>query len=57
MPNSRETPLNDGMIIGTREVLRQARQSDLSDEILSRAVSLDNQKMRLIQDGVLNMLR
>lgn len=56
MPGETSTPLNDGIILGTREVLRHAHQRNLSDEELRSLLSLDDSqldKVRLILSRLL----
>lgn len=54
---SEHTPLNDGMILGTREVLRQAHQRNLPEEQLVKALHMDRQQFQTIRAALLNMLR
>ncbi|WP_148863995.1 HDOD domain-containing protein [Marinobacter fonticola] len=56
-PHTEHTPLNDGIILGTREVLRHAHQRNLPEEHLITALQLDKNQFQSIRDALLNMLR
>lgn len=56
-PSSEHTPLNDGIILGTREVLRHAHQRNLPEERLIDALHMDQQQFKTIRASLLNMLR
>lgn len=51
------TPLNDGIILGTREVLRQAHQRNLPEEKLVRALHLEPDDFTRIRHMLLTMLK
>ncbi|WP_111494714.1 HDOD domain-containing protein [Marinobacter bohaiensis] len=51
------TPLNDGMILGTREVLRDAHQRNLPEDVLVEALALAPDEFERIRALLLNMLR
>ena len=50
--DSRDRPLNEGLILGTREVLRHAHRASLSDEALQSAVNMSPQMLDPIQQKV-----
>lgn len=56
-PRSEHTPLNDGIILGTREVLRHAHQRNLPDEVLRQAIPLDERQFDGVRSALLSMLR
>ncbi|MGP4845549.1 HDOD domain-containing protein [Marinobacter sp. 1Y8] len=56
-PRSEHTPLNDGIIMGTREVLRHAHQRNLSDEVLRQAIPLSERQFDEVRSALLLMLR
>ncbi|MEX2474499.1 HDOD domain-containing protein [Marinobacter sp.] len=55
-PGQTHTPLNDGMIIGTREVLRHAHQRNMAEEHLSAVIQLDEQQLQRVRQAILQML-
>ncbi|KAA1176001.1 HDOD domain-containing protein [Marinobacter salinexigens] len=57
VPGMQHTPLADGMVIGTREVLRHARQRNLSDEDLARIVQLPPSQIEQIHGIIKTMLQ
>lgn len=57
VPGKQHTPLADGMVIGTREVLRHARQRNLSDEDLARIVQLPSDQIEQIHGLIKTMLQ
>lgn len=57
IPGKPHTPLADGMVIGTREVLRQARQRNLSEEDLGRIVQLSPDQISGIHALIKSMLQ
>ncbi|TBW50753.1 HDOD domain-containing protein [Marinobacter halodurans] len=56
-PRGPHTPINDGIILGTREVLRHAHQRNLPEEQLLRALQLDEPTFVKIRTALLGMLR
>lgn len=56
-PGIEHTPLNDGIILGTREVLRHAHQRNLPEDRLIAALQMDPDQFQTIRDTLLNMLR
>ncbi|WP_273426001.1 HDOD domain-containing protein [Marinobacter sp.] len=56
-PRQDHTPLNDGIIIGTREVLRNANQRNLAEDDLPKVVQLNSQQIKLVRESLLAMLR
>lgn len=54
--SSAHTPLNDGIILGTREVLRQAHQRNLPEEKLAQALHLSGPDFERIRGALLGML-
>ncbi|MCG2582276.1 MAG: HDOD domain-containing protein [Marinobacter sp.] len=55
-PDQEHTPLNDGMIIGTREALRHAHQRNLAEEKLLHLVRLDEDQLARVRKALLRML-
>ncbi len=56
-PRQDQTPLNDGIIIGTREVLLHANQRNLPEADLPNVVQLNPQQIKLVRESLLAMLR
>lgn len=56
-PKQKHTPLSDGMIIGTREVLRHARQRNLAEEDLTKVVRLNPDQISRLRNALQTMLR
>lgn len=56
-PNGPHTPINDGIILGTREVLRHAHQRNLPEDQLLRALQMDEPTFVKIRTALLTMLR
>lgn len=56
-PGEQHTPLNDGIILGTREVLRHAHQRNLSEEELRQAVQLTDQEFDRVRPAIAAMLK
>ncbi len=56
-PKQDQTPLNDGIIIGTREVLLHANQRNLAEDDLPNVVQLNPQQIKLVRESLLAMLR
>lgn len=56
VPGQQHTPLNDGMILGTREVLRHAHQRNLPEENLLKLVRLDEGQLAQVRGALLDML-
>lgn len=55
-PGQEHTPLNDGMIIGTREALRHAHQRNMAEEKLLCLVRLDEDQLARVRKVLLRML-
>lgn len=56
-PRSEHTPLNDGIILGTREVLRQSHQRNLAEEDLRKLLRLDERQFAIVRGQLLDMLK
>lgn len=56
VPRASHTPLNDGIILGTREVLRQAHQRNLAEEDLRKLLLLDDHQFATVRGKLLTML-
>ena len=56
-PGQKHTPLGDGMVIGSREVLRHARQRNLASEDLVRVVRLTPAQIERVRRSLLAMLQ
>ncbi|MAZ05389.1 MAG: histidine kinase [Halomonas sp.] len=56
-PRQKHTPLTDGMVIGTREVLRHAHQRNLAEEDLPRVVRLTDDQISNVRRALQTMLR
>jgi hypothetical protein len=56
-PGQKNTALNDGMIIGTREVLRHAHQRNLAEEDLTKVVQLTADQIRWVRTSLKTMLK
>lgn len=56
-PISEFTPLNDGIILATREVLRQARQRNLPEEDLRALLRIPEKQFRQVREQLLSMLQ
>ncbi len=57
MPGEKHTPLNDGIILGTREVLHHANQPNLPEEELRQAVELTDQEFDRVRPAIAAMLK
>lgn len=55
-PAQKHTPLNDGIIIGTREVLRHAHQRNMAEDNLLTVIRLDNDQLAGVRKALLQML-
>lgn len=55
-PAQEHTPLNDGMIIGTREALRHAHQRNMAEEKLLSLVRLNEDQLARVRKALLRML-
>lgn len=55
-PRKPHTPLTDGMVMGTREVLRHARQRNLAEEELPRVLRLTPEQIANVQRALQTML-
>lgn len=56
-PRQTQTPLNDGMIIGTREVLRHANQRNLAEEDLPKVLKLTPEQIGPVRQSLKTMLQ
>lgn len=56
-PKQTHSALTDGLLLGTREILRHARQRNLSEENLLRIVHLTPEQLGRIRSLLLKMLR
>ena len=57
LPNHPHTPLSDGMILGTREVLRQARQRNMAEEDLPEVIQLTPEQISEVRKALRSFLR
>ncbi|MGM0766576.1 MAG: HDOD domain-containing protein [Pseudomonadota bacterium] len=55
-PAQKHTPLNDGIIVGTREVLRHAHQRNMAEDNLLSVIRLDNDQLGKVRTTLLHML-
>ncbi len=55
-PRADHTPLNDGIILGTREVLRQSHQRNLAEEDLRKLLRLDERQFAIVRGHLLGNL-
>ncbi|AZT84966.1 HDOD domain-containing protein [Marinobacter sp. NP-4(2019)] len=55
-PEQQHTPLNDGMIMGTREALRHAHQRNMAEEKLLSLVRLNEEQFAFVRKALLRML-
>ncbi len=56
-PGEQHTPLNDGIILGTREVLRHAHQRNLPEEELRQVIQLTDQEFDRVRPAIAAMLK
>jgi len=56
-PRQRHSALTDGLLLGTREVLRHGRQRNLAEEELRLIVHLTNEQMTTVRNALLRMLQ
>lgn len=56
-PDAKEAPLNDGMILGTREVLRYAHQRNLPEETLCKLLRLPPNQFDPVRSRLVAMLK
>ncbi|WP_372964425.1 HDOD domain-containing protein [Marinobacter sp.] len=56
-PKQSHWALTDGLLIGTREVLRNARQRNLAEEDLLQITHLSSEQLGLVRTAVLAMLK
>ncbi len=57
LPNHLHTPLSDGMILGTREALRQARQRNMAEEDLAEVIQLTPEQISGVRKTLRSFLR
>ena len=55
-PRQKHTPLNDGIIIGTREVLRHAHQRNMPEEDVLRIVHISGEQFTRVRKVILDIL-
>ncbi|MDX1755345.1 MAG: HDOD domain-containing protein [Marinobacter sp.] len=56
-PRQQHTPLNDGIILGTREILRHAHQRNMGEDELAALLSLTEGQFHTVRSELVNMLR
>lgn len=56
VPGEKSAPLNDGIILGTREVLRHAHQRNLAEEELALLLSLDAESLQKVRQVLVRLL-
>lgn len=56
-PGKKHTPLTDGMVIGTREVLRHANQRNLAEGDLPKVLRLSEDQINSVRRALQTMLR
>ncbi len=57
LPGQLHTPLSDGMILGTREALRHARQRNLAEEDLPQVIQLTPEQITGVRKSLRSFLR
>ncbi|MDL0431351.1 HDOD domain-containing protein [Marinobacter sp. TBZ242] len=55
-PKQKHTPLNDGIIVGTREVLRHAHQRNMPEEDVLRIIHLSGPQFTRVRKVILDVL-
>lgn len=55
-PGQQHTPLNDGMLLGTREILRHAHQRNMAEDDLRNALMLSDEQFNRVRHSLLTML-
>lgn len=55
-PSQKHTPLNDGIIIGTREVLRHAHQRNMPEEDVLRIIHISGEQFTRVRRVILDVL-
>lgn len=55
-PRQKHTPLNDGIIVGTREVLRHAHQRNMPEEDVLRIIHLSTEQFTRVRKAILDVL-
>lgn len=56
VPGSDHDPLNDGMVLGTREALRDAHQRNLAEEELQALITLPHQQLEKVRQILSRLL-
>lgn len=56
-PEQTQAPLNDGIIIGTREVLRHANQRNLTEDEVLKLVHISPEQFARIRQNILNSFK
>lgn len=55
-PKQKHTPLNDGIIVGTREVLRHAHQRNMPEEDVLRIIHISGEQFTRVRKVILDVL-
>lgn len=55
-PRQQHTPLNDGIIIGTREVLRHAHQRNMPEDDVLRITNISREQFTRVRKVILDTL-
>lgn len=55
-PRQTQTPLNDGIIVGTREVLRHAHQRNMPEENVLRLIHISGEQYTRVRKVILDVL-
>lgn len=56
VPGEDTNPLNDGIILGTREVLRNAHQRNLGEDELTALISIDQDRLNKVRQMLIRLL-
>lgn len=56
-PGQQHTPLNDGILLGTREILLHAHQRNMAEDDLRKALMLSDEQFDRVRNSLLAMLR
>lgn len=55
-PNQKQSPLNDGIIVGTREVLRHAHQRNMPEGDVLRIIHISGEQFTRVRKSILDVL-
>ncbi len=55
-PKQKQAPLNDGIIVGTREVLRHAHQRNMPEEDVLRIIHISSEQFTRVRKVILDVL-